>query len=120
MLIRNNDRPIIDQSRGHLRWIVLDEAHTYLGSNAAEVSLLLRRVMDAFQADPSNVHFVATSATIGGEESKEDSLLSSLPAIRSPDTKPVVVDFPHYQGPIWDVDNPTVRLGACSHTPGVY
>ena len=48
MLVRNVDQPIIDQSRGHLRWIVLDEAHTYLGSNAAEVALLLRRVMDAF------------------------------------------------------------------------
>jgi ATP-dependent helicase YprA (DUF1998 family) len=72
MLVRNVDQPIIAQSRGHLRWIVLDEAHTYLGSNAAEVALLLRRVMDAFQADPSNVHFVATSATIGDEGSTEE------------------------------------------------
>ncbi|EDL62312.1 hypothetical protein PM8797T_28329 [Gimesia maris DSM 8797] len=66
MLVRSQDRPIIDKSEGKLRWIVLDEAHTYLGSNAAEISLLLRRVMNAFNTDPQNVRFVATSATIGG------------------------------------------------------
>jgi hypothetical protein len=72
MLIRSVDQPIIDHSKGKLRWIVLDEAHTYLGSNAAEVSLLLRRVMQAFEVDASNVHFVATSATIGGKESESN------------------------------------------------
>jgi hypothetical protein len=70
MLIRSVDQPIIDHSKGKLRWIVLDEAHTYLGSNAAEVSLLLRRVMQAFEVDAESVHFVATSATIGGIESE--------------------------------------------------
>ncbi|MDB4372802.1 DEAD/DEAH box helicase, partial [Mariniblastus sp.] len=72
MLIRNKDQPIIEQSSGHLRWIVLDEAHTYLGSNAAEVSLLLRRVMNAFKAKREDVHFVATSATIGGDGAQEE------------------------------------------------
>ena len=71
MLVRSVDRPIIDKSRGKLRWIVLDEAHTYLGSNAAEISLLLRRVMHAFGAEPENVRFVATSATIGNTEDEE-------------------------------------------------
>ena len=70
MLVRRKDRPIIEQSQGTLRWVVLDEAHTYLGSNAAEISLLLRRVMHAFSAEPSQVRFVATSATIGN--SNED------------------------------------------------
>lgn len=68
MLVRNIDAPIIEASKGRLRWIVLDEAHTYLGSNAAEVSLLLRRVMEAFQVDPGEVHFVATSATISSSD----------------------------------------------------
>ena len=65
MLVRGADAPILARSRGKLRWIVLDEAHTYLGSAAAEVALLLRRVMDAFAVDPKEVRFVATSATIG-------------------------------------------------------
>ena len=65
MLVRADDRPILDASRGTLRWIVLDEAHTYLGSQAAELALLLRRVMHAFEVDPADVRFVFTSATIG-------------------------------------------------------
>ena len=71
MLVRNEDKPILDQSAGKLRWIVLDEAHTYLGSNAAEISLLLRRVMDSFQVEPNKVRFIATSATIGSGSSEK-------------------------------------------------
>jgi DEAD/DEAH box helicase domain-containing protein len=72
MLIRAEDQPIINASKTKLKWIVLDEAHTYLGSQAAEISLLLRRVMIAFEVDPSEVHFIATSATIGDSESTEE------------------------------------------------
>jgi len=70
MLVRQVDAPIIEQSKGKLRWIVLDEAHTYLGSQAAELSLLLRRVMHTFDVNPEDVRFVATSATIGGDKAK--------------------------------------------------
>lgn len=66
MLVRDKDRPIIDASQGKLRWIVIDEAHNYIGSQAAELTLLLRRVMHAFDCRPEQVHFVATSATIAG------------------------------------------------------
>ena len=46
MLVRQVDDPILRISREQqsLRWIVLDEAHTYISSQAAELSLLLRRV----------------------------------------------------------------------------
>lgn len=71
MLVRGSDGPILTKSKGKLRWIVLDEAHTYLGSAAAEVALLLRRVMDAFEVDPKHVRFVATSATIGDADQPE-------------------------------------------------
>jgi ATP-dependent helicase YprA (DUF1998 family) len=43
MLVRAQDAPILDASKGKLQWIVLDEAHTYIGSQAAELALLLRR-----------------------------------------------------------------------------
>ncbi|MCB9610692.1 MAG: DEAD/DEAH box helicase, partial [Polyangiaceae bacterium] len=72
MLVRPRDREILDQSAGKLRWIVLDEAHTYLGSSAAEIALLLRRVLHAFKVEASNVRFVATSATIGGADADEN------------------------------------------------
>jgi hypothetical protein len=71
MLVRAKDAPIRAQSAGQLRWIVLDEAHTYIGSAAAELSLLLRRVMHAFQVAPADVRFIATSATIGGVDARD-------------------------------------------------
>lgn len=65
MLVRTLDAPILQQSQGKLEWVVLDEAHTYIGSQAAEMALLIRRVLHAFGVDPERVRFVATSATIG-------------------------------------------------------
>ena len=67
MLVRNEDAPILQQSQGRLRWIVIDEAHSYAGAKAAELSLLLRRVMLAFGGSPDQVRFVATSATLGSD-----------------------------------------------------
>lgn len=67
MLIRTEDQPILQASQGQLRWIVLDEAHTYVGAKGAELALLLRRVMLAFGVRAEDVHFVATSASLGGE-----------------------------------------------------
>ena len=81
MLVRNDDEPIRRLSRGALRWIVIDEAHSYIGSQAAELSLLLRRVVHAFGVDPLEVRFVATSATIGNLDSNlqaKDRLKSFL------------------------------------------
>ncbi|WP_051328112.1 DEAD/DEAH box helicase [Desulfatirhabdium butyrativorans] len=68
MLVRTPDAPILEQSRGKLEWVVLDEAHTYVGSQAAEAALLIRRVLLAFGVAAENVRFVATSATIGDPE----------------------------------------------------
>ena len=65
MLVRSVDTPILRQSQGKLKWVVLDEAHTYIGSQAAEAALLIRRVLLAFGVKPEEVRFVATSATIG-------------------------------------------------------
>ncbi|MBR8842152.1 DEAD/DEAH box helicase [Pseudoalteromonas sp. JC3] len=72
MLVRNVDAPIINKSRQEksLRWIVLDEAHTYVGSQAAELSMQLRRVLHAFGVEAKDVRFVATSATIADENAE--------------------------------------------------
>ena len=80
MLVRQDDAPILEASKGKLRWIVLDEAHTYIGSQAAEVSLLLRRVLHAFEVEPEQVRFVATSATIGkfGDKESREKLQAYL------------------------------------------
>ncbi|WP_341326862.1 DEAD/DEAH box helicase [Methylotuvimicrobium sp. KM2] len=78
MLVRNEDRPILAQSQGQLRWIVIDEAHTYLGSQAAELTLLLRRVLSAFGCRAEDVHFVATSATLGDSSEESRSRLAEF------------------------------------------
>ena len=79
MLVRAQDAPIMDKSQGKLEWIVLDEAHNYVGSQAAELALLLRRVLHAFGTDADKVHFIATSATIGsGDDSTQLQLQDFL------------------------------------------
>jgi len=87
MLVRNEDRPILDQSQGKLRWIVIDEAHTYMGSQAAELTLLLRRVLHAFGCSADEVHFIATSATIAGDgehiEEKLREFLADIAGVSS-------------------------------------
>mgnify|MGYP003115253462 CR=1 FL=1 len=67
MLVRNADVPILEKSKGSLRWILLDEAHTLTGSKAAEMALLIRRVVSAFEVDIKDLRFAITSATVGSD-----------------------------------------------------
>lgn len=91
MLIRKEDEPILQKSAGKLRWIILDEAHTHIGSQAAEMALLLRRVMLAFQVKPQDVRFVATSATFGSDTQTIESLRTFLADIGGVDPQQVHV-----------------------------
>lgn len=74
MLVRAEDKSILEKSKGKLKWILLDEAHTYTGSSAAELSLQLRRVLDAFGVTIDQVNFAVTSATIGDEKDSKTEL----------------------------------------------
>jgi DEAD/DEAH box helicase domain-containing protein len=73
MLVRPGDAPILQKSKGKLRYIVLDEAHTYVGSAAAELAMLIRRVMLAFGVEAKSVRFVATSATLSSTDPDLDA-----------------------------------------------
>lgn len=85
MMVRQVDAPILEKSRAGktLRWIVLDEAHTYVGSQAGELAMQLRRVMHAFGVEPEDIRFVATSATIAGDDAAEQlkKFLSDLSGV---------------------------------------
>ncbi len=81
MLVRPQDAPILAASRGRLRWIVLDEAHSYIGSQAAELTLLLRRTLQAFGVRADQVSFIATSATLGDGSDVRDRLHKFLTAL---------------------------------------
>lgn len=70
MLLNPKDAGMVSHTRKakSFRWIILDEAHTYLGSNAANLALLLRRTINAFGVDPKDIHFVAMSATVNAAD----------------------------------------------------
>ncbi len=71
MMVRSSDQTLLEKSKGKLRWILLDEAHTYSGSSATELALQLRRVIDAFGVTIDDVNFAVTSATMGGSDAEE-------------------------------------------------
>ncbi len=54
-----------------LQAIVLDEAHLYTATLAAEITLLLRRFLDRCGKRAEDVLFIATSATIGSGDPQE-------------------------------------------------
>lgn len=62
MLCRPQDAVFFGKA---LRTLVLDEAHLYTGTLAAEITLLLRRLLDRCELAPEQVLHIATSATIG-------------------------------------------------------
>lgn len=72
ILVRQKDQEMIDRSRGRLKWIVIDEAHTYSGSAAAELKNQIQRILDAFRVTKEKVHFACTSATISGSDGEEN------------------------------------------------
>lgn len=78
MMVRRKDQDMVSASR-NLKWIILDEAHTYNGSTAAEMAILIRRVLQLFGTEPYNVNFALTSATIGeGNKSAMQSFIHNL------------------------------------------
>lgn len=68
ILVRQKDQDMLKQSSGKLRWIVIDEAHSYSGSAAVELGNQIKRILDAFGKKADDIRFACTSATIGGEE----------------------------------------------------
>lgn len=83
IMVRDDDRPIMEpnnpaQAGSSLRWIVIDEAHTYTGSAAVELRYELSRVIKAFGADIKDIHFACTSATIGANTNQLIGFISEL------------------------------------------
>ena len=70
IMVRDDDQSIMkpnnaNQKTSSLRWIIIDEAHTYTGSAAVELKYEIKRVIEAFGANMDDIHFACTSATIG-------------------------------------------------------
>lgn len=111
LTVRRVDRPLIENSHGRLRWIILDEAHSYVGSAAAEIALLIRRVLLTFGVSAEQVRFVATSATIGEGSDVTDELrrfLRDLSGVAEDRVRPV---FGHREIVALPAPGADVRLG---------
>ena len=80
ILVRQKDQQMLLESAGKLRWIVIDEAHSYSGSAAVELAYQIKRILDAFGENANDVRFACTSATIGGGEG-EQSLVEFISTI---------------------------------------
>jgi very-short-patch-repair endonuclease len=63
ILTRPHERNLVKAAKG-LRFLVLDELHTYRGRQGADVALLVRRVRDLL--DAHQLQYVGTSATLAG------------------------------------------------------
>jgi ATP-dependent helicase YprA (DUF1998 family) len=68
ILTRRDERQLIEAAQG-LRFLVLDELHTYRGRQGADVALLLRRTKNLLSAD--ELQLVGTSATLAGAGTHE-------------------------------------------------
>lgn len=66
MLLRWADQRMIRNS--NLKWMVIDETHTYTGAGATELAMLIRRVLLACGTTSENVRFATSSATIGNAQ----------------------------------------------------
>src|SRR5205085_10505161 len=69
ILTRPDERGLVEAAQD-LRFLVLDELHTYRGRQGADVAMLVRRVKDRLTAN--NLQFVGTSATIAGSGNYEE------------------------------------------------
>ncbi len=69
LLTRPQERNLVRGAQG-LRFLVLDELHTYRGRQGSDVAMLVRRVRDALRAD--QLQCVGTSATLAGSGSHEE------------------------------------------------
>lgn len=76
ILLREKDRNLIKEEKKTIRWIALDETHTYTGAGAAELAMLIRRVLMAYGVTTDDVRFATSSATIGkkGDKNAEEEL----------------------------------------------
>lgn len=63
ILTRPAEKRLVEAARG-LKFLVMDELHTYRGRQGADVAMLIRRVRDWMGDD--NLQYVGTSATLAG------------------------------------------------------
>ncbi len=74
LLLRPDDSKFFDGLLAkNWRFLIIDEAHTYKGANGTEIALLLRRLKERISHNTDRkLRCIATSATLGNEDAKDD------------------------------------------------
>lgn len=109
------DRKVIGNCAG-LRFLVLDELHTYRGRQGADVALLVRRVRE--RLSPENLLCIGTSATMASEGSLEDKgrivsrVASRLFATEIPESNVIVETLERVTNPAETAASVKGRLGS--------
>jgi ATP-dependent helicase YprA (DUF1998 family) len=70
ILLLPRNRPLLEEAP--LRWLVLDEIHTYTGAQAIEVAFLLRKLKTRLGSSKGTVKCVGTSASL--DPARKDEL----------------------------------------------
>jgi superfamily II DNA/RNA helicase/very-short-patch-repair endonuclease len=70
VLTRPFERPLVHNAK-NLRFLVLDELHTYRGRQGADVAMLVRRVREASRAGEA-LQCIGTSATLADDEASSE------------------------------------------------
>ena len=108
------DRKVIGNCAG-LRFLVLDELHTYRGRQGADVALLVRRVRE--RLSPENLLCIGTSATMASEGSVEDKgkvvsrVASRLFSTEIPESNVIVETLERVTNPSETAASVRCRLG---------
>jgi len=73
LLIRQDDQPLwVENQPDTLRYLVVDELHTFDGAQGSDLACLIRRVKARVKAPKGHLCCVGTSATLGGDDGKAD------------------------------------------------
>lgn len=109
------DRTVIGNCSG-LRFLVLDELHTYRGRQGADVALLVRRIRE--RLSPESLQCIGTSATMASEGSLVDKnrmvarVASRLFATDIPESNVVVETLERMTDPAQNESTVKGRLGS--------
>lgn len=83
ILMREHEESIFSQTRGwlsesdeHVFTVVIDELHLYRGTQGSEVALIVRNLLNRLGLEPDSpqVRFIATSASLGSDDSSLEYL----------------------------------------------
>lgn len=72
LILTRRDEPELMEAAKGLRFLVLDELHTYRGRQGADVAMLMRRVRDLVEQPDVPLQCVGTSATLAGPGTQQE------------------------------------------------